>query len=245
MEEQCNRLRHELDIIHKKLLSTLEGPKEKATKLNELKPSNKVGSPGRPLVSSDFQHSHTHTLSPATSPAPGDRGDNSYDMNETRGGYSNRENSPSRANASPVMDSSSKGVVSPVRTRSLSPLRIVSPKTERKAYSFREKPNPDHGYNSPRRSFQRHLPPIMSKRSLENFQNSYLQAKMERKQYPVTLVGRDQKQAYLENELFDSDYDSSQSSSQSYLTGRSHRHGSHRRNVQFDRNINVIPHGET
>ncbi|KAL4236525.1 spermatogenesis-associated C-terminus [Mactra antiquata] len=49
LEEQCNRLRHELDIIHKKLLTTLEGPKEKATKLNELKPANKVGSPGRPL----------------------------------------------------------------------------------------------------------------------------------------------------------------------------------------------------
>ena len=43
-EEQCNRLRHELDIIHKKLLTTLEGPKEKATKLQEIKPSsNKVG----------------------------------------------------------------------------------------------------------------------------------------------------------------------------------------------------------
>lgn len=42
-EEQCNRLRHELDIIHKKLLTTLEGPKEKATKLQDIKPSNKVG----------------------------------------------------------------------------------------------------------------------------------------------------------------------------------------------------------
>ncbi|XP_045157939.1 spermatogenesis-associated protein 1-like isoform X4 [Mercenaria mercenaria] len=41
LEEQCNRLRHELDIIHKKLLTTLEGPKEKATKLNDIKPSNK------------------------------------------------------------------------------------------------------------------------------------------------------------------------------------------------------------
>ncbi|XP_060554017.1 spermatogenesis-associated protein 1-like isoform X5 [Ruditapes philippinarum] len=49
LEEQCNRLRHELDIIHKKLLTTLEGPKEKATKLNDIKPSNKVGSPGRPV----------------------------------------------------------------------------------------------------------------------------------------------------------------------------------------------------
>ncbi|XP_045157948.1 spermatogenesis-associated protein 1-like isoform X12 [Mercenaria mercenaria] len=42
LEEQCNRLRHELDIIHKKLLTTLEGPKEKATKLNDIKPSNKL-----------------------------------------------------------------------------------------------------------------------------------------------------------------------------------------------------------
>lgn len=49
LEEQCNRLRHELDIIHKKLLTTLEGPREKATKLNDIKPSNKVGSPGRPV----------------------------------------------------------------------------------------------------------------------------------------------------------------------------------------------------
>ncbi|XP_052774896.1 spermatogenesis-associated protein 1-like isoform X2 [Mya arenaria] len=41
LEEQSNRLRHELDIIHKRLLTTLEGPKEKATKLNDIKPGSK------------------------------------------------------------------------------------------------------------------------------------------------------------------------------------------------------------
>lgn len=44
LEEQCNRLRHELDIIHRKLMNTLEGPsKEKSTRLGDLKPSQKVG----------------------------------------------------------------------------------------------------------------------------------------------------------------------------------------------------------
>ncbi|KAK3592157.1 hypothetical protein CHS0354_019448 [Potamilus streckersoni] len=46
LDEQCNKLRHELDIIHKKLISTLEGPKEKATKLQEIKPSLKSASLG-------------------------------------------------------------------------------------------------------------------------------------------------------------------------------------------------------
>ncbi|XP_052273459.1 uncharacterized protein LOC127873620 isoform X3 [Dreissena polymorpha] len=55
LEEQSNRLRHELDIIHKRLLATLEGPKEKATKLNDLKSPGKVGSPGRPLSFYDRQ----------------------------------------------------------------------------------------------------------------------------------------------------------------------------------------------
>lgn len=36
LEEQCNRLRHELDIIHRKLMNTLEGPsKEKSTRLGD------------------------------------------------------------------------------------------------------------------------------------------------------------------------------------------------------------------
>lgn len=43
LEEQCNRLRHELDIIHRKLMNTLEGPKEKQTKVGDLKPSKQVG----------------------------------------------------------------------------------------------------------------------------------------------------------------------------------------------------------
>lgn len=44
LEEQCNRLRHELDIIHRKLMNTLEGPsKEKSTRTGDLKPSQKVG----------------------------------------------------------------------------------------------------------------------------------------------------------------------------------------------------------
>ncbi|XP_052774899.1 spermatogenesis-associated protein 1-like isoform X5 [Mya arenaria] len=55
LEEQSNRLRHELDIIHKRLLTTLEGPKEKATKLNDIKPGSKVGSPSRPLNSFKVQ----------------------------------------------------------------------------------------------------------------------------------------------------------------------------------------------
>ncbi|XP_056019198.1 spermatogenesis-associated protein 1-like isoform X25 [Ostrea edulis] len=42
LEEQCNRLRHELDIIHRKLMNTLEGPsKDKSTKHGDLKPSQK------------------------------------------------------------------------------------------------------------------------------------------------------------------------------------------------------------
>ncbi|XP_078316591.1 spermatogenesis-associated protein 1-like isoform X12 [Crassostrea virginica] len=42
LEEQCNRLRHELDIIHRKLMNTLEGPsKEKSTRTGDLKPSQK------------------------------------------------------------------------------------------------------------------------------------------------------------------------------------------------------------
>ncbi|XP_033736929.1 zinc finger CCCH domain-containing protein 13-like isoform X2 [Pecten maximus] len=41
LEEQCNRLRHELEIIHRKLMNTLEGPtKDKATqRMGDLKPS--------------------------------------------------------------------------------------------------------------------------------------------------------------------------------------------------------------
>lgn len=41
LEEQCNRLRHELEIIHRKLMNTLEGPtKDKSTqRMGELKPS--------------------------------------------------------------------------------------------------------------------------------------------------------------------------------------------------------------
>ncbi|XP_060072344.1 zinc finger CCCH domain-containing protein 13-like [Ylistrum balloti] len=41
LEEQCNRLRHELEIIHRKLMNTLEGPaKDKSTqRMGDLKPS--------------------------------------------------------------------------------------------------------------------------------------------------------------------------------------------------------------
>ncbi|XP_056019188.1 caldesmon-like isoform X14 [Ostrea edulis] len=49
LEEQCNRLRHELDIIHRKLMNTLEGPsKDKSTKHGDLKPSQKVGDKQEP-----------------------------------------------------------------------------------------------------------------------------------------------------------------------------------------------------
>ncbi|XP_046566989.1 spermatogenesis-associated protein 1-like isoform X5 [Haliotis rubra] len=41
LEEQTNRLKHELDSIHRKLMSALEGPKEKNIRLGEPKPSLK------------------------------------------------------------------------------------------------------------------------------------------------------------------------------------------------------------
>jgi hypothetical protein len=40
LEEQCNKLRHELDVIHRKLMNALEGSsKDKNTRMENLKPS--------------------------------------------------------------------------------------------------------------------------------------------------------------------------------------------------------------
>ncbi|XP_052833283.1 spermatogenesis-associated protein 1 isoform X5 [Octopus bimaculoides] len=41
LEEQCNKLRHELDVIHRKYISSLEPAKEKPTKITTKKPSEK------------------------------------------------------------------------------------------------------------------------------------------------------------------------------------------------------------
>lgn len=42
LEEQTNRLQEELENLHRKLMATLEGPKEKNIKLGDNKPSLKV-----------------------------------------------------------------------------------------------------------------------------------------------------------------------------------------------------------
>lgn len=105
-EEQCNRLRHELDIIHKKLLSTLEGPKEKATQLKDIKPSNKVGLTTR-TVSQAYG-----TISPHWVPHPS-QSPILVNIGSPRGGHSPRMgNSPTgRRDQSPAR----KGEHSPSR----------------------------------------------------------------------------------------------------------------------------------
>ena len=42
LEEQMNRMKQELDAVHRKLMSTLEGPKEKNVRFGDTKPSLKV-----------------------------------------------------------------------------------------------------------------------------------------------------------------------------------------------------------
>lgn len=257
MEEQCNRLRHELDIIHKKLLTTLEGPKEKATKLTDMKPTNKVGSPLRPLVSSDFQIYRSRTSSPATSLAPSSRGDNSG-MSDSKESYSIRQYSPIREIASPYINESrsiyhlpkmSPRVDSPGRDRHINPnLRTVASPRGRRLQNFRGIPSQGQGWTealpSPRQPVRRRAPPILSGRELANFSNKFRKAKKERQQYPVDLVGSTRKQAYLDGDQFDSDYDSKQSSERSILINVTGRNKYPRKNVQFDQNINFFPHGQ-
>ncbi|XP_060568835.1 spermatogenesis-associated protein 1-like isoform X8 [Ruditapes philippinarum] len=249
LEEQCNRLRHELDIIHKKLLTTLEGPKEKATKLNDIKPSNKVGSPGRPVVSSAFQTSRTP--SPRLSPTPKARGDNSRLLN-SKGDNSDRQASPTGAvvSSDPFIGESSNNnfsprmsprVVSPRRGQDISlNLRNVSLARDPKSQSFRERPTPRQGWaevnSSPRQPVQRGRAQVVTNSGLDRFKSRFHQAKKEHKQYPLSLVGSDQKQAYFDSDQFDSDYDSKQSSARSILAPKSpDRYNAYpRKNVQFD-----------
>lgn len=42
LEEQTNRLREDLETLHRKLMNTLEGPKEKNVKLGDKHPSQKA-----------------------------------------------------------------------------------------------------------------------------------------------------------------------------------------------------------
>ena len=42
LEDSSSRLRQELEALHRRLMNTLEGPKEKNLKLQESKPSTKV-----------------------------------------------------------------------------------------------------------------------------------------------------------------------------------------------------------
>jgi hypothetical protein len=238
-----------LDIIHKKLLTTLEGPKEKATKLNDIKPSNKVGSPGRPVVSSAFQTSRTP--SPRLSPAPNARGDNSRLLN-SKGDNSDRQASPTGAvvSSDPFIGESSNNnfsprmsprVVSPRRGQDISlNLRNVSQARDHKSKSFRERPTPRQGWaevkSSPRQPVQRGRAQVVTNSGLDRFKSRFHEAKKEHKQYPLSLVGSDQKQAYFDSDQFDSDYDSKQSSARSILAPKSpDRYNAYpRKNVQFD-----------
>lgn len=235
-----------MDIIHKKLLTTLEGPKEKATKLNDIKPSNKVGSPGRPVVSLAFQNSRTP--SPQLSPAPNARGDNSrlHDMKE---GYSSRQASPTReivspeffngkSNDSPRM---SPRATSPKRSQSNYPNLRNNPNLRgSNSQNFHERPAVRQGWtevkNSPRQSVHKGRAQVVTNSGLDRFKSRFHQAKKEQRQYPINLVGSDQKQAYFDSDQFDSDYDSKNSSARSILATKNldQYTGSTRKNVQFD-----------
>lgn len=235
----------------------MEGPREKATKLNDIKPSNKVGSPGRPLVSSDINSSRTP--SPVASPARNTRAVDSK-LFDNKGYSSPRQASPTREIASPDLDSlrtkynsprMSLRVDSPTRGRSNSPnVRNFSTTQVRKSESFREKPTPRQGWtevsSSPRKSTYRGGRPVMTSNELDKFSLHFIKAKKEHQQYPVGLVGSDRKQEYFESEQFDSDYDSKQSSARSILATKSPDRfdGTPRKNVQFNKNVNVIPHGQ-
>lgn len=242
LEEQSNRLRHELDIIHKKLLSTLEGPKEKATKLNDIKPSGKVGSPGRPLVSPSFQTSRSLSPSPPSSPVLG------------RGHNTERQQWSDEEVTSPV-DKNAKWPIRPFPVRDLDRDRSPSPpanygrhlspiakplKLRLEGQNNKSSPRyEDHDNLSPKTQAQsspRFLkPPKMTTNQLNQFQNEYLKRKNERRQYPIALIGSDQKAEYLENDQFDSDYGSNQSSSRSNL-GQINGSLTDRKFVKFDKN---------
>jgi len=269
LEEQSNRLRHELDIIHKRLLTTLEGPKEKATKLNDIKPSSKVGSPPKPLVSSEFQtaRSRTPSLSTLHSQPPFD--DTSQNRNR---GYPSNDESENSFGDDQFKDndgtSENKGIFltqlsprefdTPVPKREPSPSKATQtmPLNEPFDQSFDGRPGqgspilenppiheiPDQGQTSPRRSWRNSQK--LTQRGLNEFSQEYMRHKKGRRQYPVDLIGSDNKQAYFENETFDSDYDSHQSSARSSLGFNNTGRFNSRKNVQFNKNVNYIPqHG--
>ena len=195
-EEQCNRLRHELDIIHKKLLTTLEGPREKATKLQDFKPpSNKVGLTTG-TVSQDYGTTSPHWAPhQSRSPAP-------LTVSSPRRGNS------SRLELSPIRRSS----LSPTRRRDISPGKKIK------------------------------IPYVLTSRNLEKVQKQKAQS-FHKTQYPVSLIGTDDKKQLLEKELFyDSNLNSPEPSNRSpYNSGASRGYESPRKNVQFDNTVAVIP----
>lgn len=208
----------------------------------------------RPLVSSDFQISRSCT----PSPAPSSRGDNSG-MSDSKGSYSIRQYSPIREIGSPYINESrsmyhlskmSPRVDSPRRERHIYPnLRTMASPRNRRLQNFSGIPSQGQGWTealpSPKQPIRRRAPPILSGRELDNFNNKFRQAKMDRQQYPVDLVGSTRKQSYFDNDQFDSDYDSKPSSERSILTNVTSRNNKYpRKNVQFDQNINFFPRGQ-
>lgn len=235
LEEQTNRLRHELDIIHKKLLATLEGPKEKATKLNDLKPSSKVGSPGRPLVSPSFQTSRSQSPMPMNSPIQ----DREYESE--RQTWQDSDITSPGDSGSPVQRQPY-----PAMNRSNSPTGRILQNMPAHYNNNSYRSNAPNVYLSPRyqesrtsgamsnnspRTFK---PPKMTGNQLNQFQSEYMKKKQEkRKQYPVALIGSDQKALYFENEQFDLDYDSPQSSERSNVVLNNSGSLSSKKNVKF------------
>ena len=214
-EEQCNRLRHELDIIHKKLLTTLEGPKEKATKLQEIKPaSNKVGS-ARGMQSEEHTPTnqqwvpHQSQGSPVLSRSPlivkiGNPRVRSPSTSPTR----RRNQSPER-----------KGSYSPERKGSLSPQR--------------------KGSHSPERKVK--VPYKLTTKELDKVNRETRKSRT--KQYPIALMGSETNQRLVESQLFyDSDLESPTPPDRSpYHSGVARGYDSSRKSVQFEKKVDVIP----
>jgi len=219
----------------------LEGPKEKATKLNDLKPSSKVGSPGRPLVSPSLQTSRSQTPSQSGSQLL-DRGNDSDGVIWQESEITSPVNKNDRGRPwqrKPSPDRNRSYSPSPKRGQNTNYINSTSTSPRR---SNAQNVNSSPRYQENKRNTQkpqaqtspRTLKPLkMSANQLHQFQSEYMKKKQERRQYPVALIGSERKAELIENDQFDSDYDSNQSSSRSNIDFNNPGSLSRRKNVKF------------
>lgn len=192
-----------------------------------------MGSPGRHLVSPSFQTSRSRSPSLLSSPYG-------------RGNYSENQVSPDRFIPSPFekresFDSNPLSVgdtphSSPVQKRRIQFTKPDDvPRLNLKneiPYSVQRYVDHNASMTKPQSIPRNSKPQKMTENQLNNFREEYVRKKSQRRQYPVSLIGSDKKANFIENEQFDSDYESHQSSMRNSMPDR--------KNVQFNKNINYF-----